>query len=119
MGLSIDLFRVATRNMAARKAPNHRRLTSTIIVGYHEQHEVTYDLNHWESVHRVYVDRQLIIEEAMLTHFTRVKTLSLMVGYQEQHRVTIEFEMNTLHGDYGQKTLRMLVDDQLISTVSV
>lgn len=116
--LQIRFFNLATRTMAAQRNWEYRRLTATIIVGYREQHEVTYDLNHWESVERVYVDGALVIEKPMRVHLRRIKTMEFVVGHEEQHRVKIEFEMNTALSDAGQKHVRFYVDDQLISTTT-
>lgn len=116
--LGIQLLNLSLHSIASQRSPNHRRLTSTIIVGYQEKHEVTYDLNHWESVERVYVNRVLTIEKPMTFHLKRVSQIDFVVGFAEQHRVRIEFEMNTAHKDAGPKQVRMYVDGYLIDTKS-
>lgn len=79
-----------------------------------------YDLNHWESVERVYVDRVLVISKPMMVHLTsRTRQLELTVGIAEKHHVVIEFEMSTASKEHGVKTLRMIVDGYLISTTVV
>lgn len=112
------LLVLGLRGVVSRKNPEHRRLTSTIIVGYQEKHEVTYDLNHWEAIERIYVDRALVIEKPMWVHLTRIRQLDFIVGSVEQYRVRVEFEMNTASRDQGQKLVRMYVDDYLIDTKS-
>ena len=119
MNNTIRMMNLLTHTTLSRRMPQHRRLTATIIVGYQEQHEVTYDLNHWESIERVYVDRELVIEKPMRVHLQRFRTMEFTVGHGEQHLVQIEFEMNPHHADAGQKHLRMHVDGYLISTTTV
>lgn len=116
--LGSQLLSLSLHSIASRRNPNFRRLTSTIIVGYQEKHEVTYDLNHWESIERVYIDRVLTIEKPMLFHLERVSRIDFIVGFAEQHRLRIEFEMSTADKSVGQKQVRMYVDDYLIDTKS-
>lgn len=120
MAYPYGILRLAHHTIQSNSAPEHRRLTATIIVGYQEKHEVTYDLNHWESVERVYVDRALVILKPMRVHlFSRTRQIELTVGVAEKHHVLIEFEMSTASKDQGVKTLRMIVDGYLISTTQV
>lgn len=116
--LESQLLALGLRGIVSRRNPGHRRLTSTIIVGYQEKHEVTYDLNHWEAIERVYIDRVLFLEKPMWVHLQRIRQLEFVVGAVERHSVRIEFEMNTAHRDSGQKHVRMYVDGYLIDTKS-
>lgn len=120
MALPFGVMGWAAHSIARSSNPEYRRLTAAIIVGYEEKHEVMYDLNHWESVERVYVDRALVITKPMMVHlFSRTRQIELTVGVAEQHHVLLEFEMSTASKDHGPKTLRMIVDGYLISTTTV
>ncbi|MBC9953308.1 hypothetical protein ICM05_01425 [Leucobacter sp. cx-42] len=110
---------LAQHLIGQQRNPEARRLTSTIIVGYQEQHEVTYDLNYWESIERVYVDRTLVVTKPMRTHYVQVHVLELMVGVHEKHHVRYEYDREVWNYKNCPIYLRVYVDGYLIETKEV